>query len=117
MKGKLNIKHFFVLVTTLVLVLLQPLHSLQHVYSELLAEKANHEHVSSKQKDQSNSEHNKKCSICEFTIQPYLVVDSIEIPSVYLPLYAQLIGTKAIQYYFQTNSHYYLRGPPTQFLV
>lgn len=115
MKGKLNIKHFFVLVTTLVLVLLQPLHALQHVYYELTA---NHgkEQVDTKHKHTDHS-HSKKCTVCEFTIHPFLVAETFCISNLDTQQVSKQYFALQTEYYLQTYSYNYLRGPPAYFLV
>lgn len=118
MQGKLNIKHYFVLVTALFLVLLQPLHSLQHVYNDLVAHDASsHEHVDFEKTDHHDHHKTVKCTVCEFTFQPYLLTEITFVPFHLVSNVSDQILTSEIAYYFQPNFHNYLRGPPALFLV
>ena len=119
MKGKLYIKQYLVLVTTLLLVLLQPLHALQHIYVDAVSHNfahtdANHEHHDH---DHNQADKNVKCSICEFTFQPYLVAETVFIPHFYAVINAAPSRILNATYFFQSYFHNYLRGPPALFLV
>ncbi|UYW01216.1 hypothetical protein K5I29_12295 [Flavobacterium agricola] len=117
MKGKLNIKHHLVFITTLLLVLLQPLHSLQHVYHDWVAHSTEHAETFSENHDHDQEHKTAKCAVCEFTFQPYLATDIVLVPYFEQNVFSAQTIQATSNYFFQSNFHHYLRGPPTLFLV
>jgi len=118
MNKKRNIKQYIVLVTTLFLVLLQPLHSLHHAYEDLLVDNILHSHSDDPSHEEQHHEHqDDKCAICEYTFQPYIATSIVFVPIWHNDLILKKISSLESDYFFQSFFHAFLRGPPTQFLV
>ncbi len=107
MKKLLIYKQYIILVTALVVVLLQPLHALEHFYNEVLTSETNKKHAHN---DSLGLEDD--CPICHFNQQPYILNDVV-VFNIYTSIpQNHTIAFIAKPYDKQLFSHFYLRGPP-----
>ncbi len=116
MKSLKIIKQYIILTTTLFIVLLQPLHSFQHYYNEVLSECSSHDHKKHTT-DEHNQNHEDDCPICDFTYQPYVATDTFSFEPFSFSKLTKPYVYQTSEYISESLFHNYLRGPPAQFLV
>lgn len=107
MKKLLVYKQYIILVTTLVVVLLQPLHALEHFYKEVLSSEINNNHS---HKESLALEDD--CPFCHFTQQPYILNDVVVFNTYTNIPRNHTIVFIAKSYELLPINHFYLRGPP-----
>jgi predicted membrane protein len=113
MKKKFVILNSFVMIAVLFAILLQYVHSYEHLAMQLSERKCHHKYNSTK--EITHQHHNfDRCFVCDFTLSTFISSDNVpfEFKKTAIPSEYSLFNSKEITQFFK-GSLFALRAPPS----